>query len=64
MVASCLGSLGSRAILYFENATGERVENSNDLISLDTWTQIFESLNGMNESEFSKKSAWIGCREG
>ena len=46
----------ARAILYFENATGERVENSNDLISLDTWTQIFESLNGMNESEFSEKS--------
>ena len=45
----------ARAILYFENATGERVENSNDLISLDTWTQIFESLNGMNESEFSEK---------
>ena len=45
----------ARAILYFENATGERVENSNDLISLDTWTQVFESLNGMNESEFSEK---------
>ena len=45
----------ARAILYFENATGVRVENSNDLISLDSWTQIFESLDGINESEFSEK---------
>ena len=45
----------ARAILYFENATGVRIENSNDLVSLETWELIFSSLSGINESEFSEK---------
>ena len=45
----------ARAILYFENATGVRIDNSNDLVSLETWQQIFSSLSGINEAEFSER---------